>query len=141
MKRLLIATIILLLWAGPAMAKIDSEDVGLFIFRTIDLKQTLDIVDSEYYELNQNYIHRHSKPSDEPNYTYCEKNPLLGNHPSKERVYWYFGSLYLLDWYFNKKSGESHKWYTFNKWWQRIQIGAEAYCVNNNYELGLGWGF
>ena len=59
MKRLLIAAIIMLLWASPAMAIIDTESVGLFALRLIDFKQTLDIVDSGFYIPDSEYMKRH----------------------------------------------------------------------------------
>ena len=167
MKRLLIAAIILLLWASPAMAiepddlpefsyeigQIKSEipkkniwnetDYILFMLRFIDLGQTLYITGSTTLPeatiqvSDGRTIYR---PKQEIPNGY-EMNPLLGKHPSKESVILYFISLMTLDRYLDHKSHDNPNWLAVNKWWKRINIGAELYCVNNNYRLGFGWGF
>lgn len=74
--KVIILTIIMLLWASPAMGKIDTESVGLFTLRLIDFKQTLDIADSGFYIPDSAYIKRHPS-SNKINYDHYEKTYCL----------------------------------------------------------------
>lgn len=65
-----------------------------------------------------------------------ETNPILGEHPSKEEVYLYFGSGLLLNYLAVK--------YLPDPWWkvqQVFQIGISLACITNNISLGIGFSF
>lgn len=162
MKRLLIITIILLLWANPAWAieldelpefhyeigQIEREptqcntwgeqDAFLLFLRIIDWGQTRDIADSLTVE------HGYAIGNDgrkiltytRTYYKYTEANPLLGEHPSLEKVDTYFTLCILLDMlvaqYTNPK---------FHKWWNIVGITLETYCVSHNIQSGVKFKF
>ena len=81
-----------------------------------DWAQTLEIAD------NQN--------------RWVERNPLLGSHPSKERVSWSIGGALLANTVIHRV--------LLDKWLGRYQlclIVAEGTAVAENYQLGVRAGF
>jgi hypothetical protein len=132
MKRLLIATIILLLWASPAMG-IEPEkqgfwasrdpwtkqdtywQIGVLVTQVIDWGQTREIsVNPEYYE----------------------KNPILGEEPTLQEVNRYFAVCILGNYFISKVLPKS-----WRRKWQAGSILNQIYYINNNYELGIKMNF
>jgi hypothetical protein len=78
-----------------------------------------------------------------------EKNPILGKHPSDNKVDIYFASCIILHTVVAnyipdvaKKLGMGDEAADVSrKWWQYLWIGAELKVINANYKLGLKMDF
>lgn len=119
-RRLFLLLCILFLLAFPSgtsgadpWSKQDLTLEGIYlIFKTLDLGQTLDIA---------------GQPD-----RYHEVNPIIGEHPSKNRVYAYFITTSLLH------IGITHFLpKAYRPWFQGVTIGLSAGCVIHNYSIGL----
>jgi hypothetical protein len=67
---------------------------------------------------------------------YYENNPVLGKHPSTERVDMYFPICMAAHTAVAMALPTKYR-----KWWQYVFIGVEAGMVANNLSIGLGMGF
>jgi hypothetical protein len=67
---------------------------------------------------------------------YYEKNPLLGEHPSTEKVDVYFAASIAANTAIAMALPPEYR-----KWFQYVSIGVEAGVVANNFSIGLGVGF
>jgi hypothetical protein len=67
---------------------------------------------------------------------YHEHNPLIGSHPSTEKVDVYFPVCIAAHTAVAMVLPSEYR-----KWWQYVFIGIEAGAVANNLSIGLGVGF
>ena len=67
---------------------------------------------------------------------YYERNPLLGSHPSTEKVDAYFAASIAAHTVVSAALPPEYR-----KWWQYVSIGVEAGVVASNFSIGLGVGF
>jgi hypothetical protein len=132
MKRLLIATIILLLWASPAMA-IEPEKQGFWASRDPWTKQDtywqLGVLVTQIIDWGQT-----REIATNPNY--YETNKILGEHPTLQEVDRYFIACIAGNYLISKALP--------NNWRRKWQIGSmlfQTYYINNNYELGIKTNF
>ena len=116
---------------------------SLFIsLMIIDWKQTDRLMrikesityEEEIYDENEIYIGYKEKTYTQ--YKYKEKNPILGEHPSRKRLAVYMGTCII-----------SHTLIAYilpRPWreiWQAFGIGIEIYAVSSNYATEVKWGF
>lgn len=99
--------------AADPWSKQDIALEGVYlVFKALDLGQTLDIA---------------AQPD-----RYHEINPIIGPHPSSDRVYAYFITTSLLH------IGITHFLPSkYRPWFQGVTIGLSAGCVVHNYSIGL----
>jgi hypothetical protein len=67
---------------------------------------------------------------------YYERNPILGEHPSTEKVDIYFPACIAAHTMVAMALPPEYR-----KWWQYVAIGVEAGVVASNLSIGLGVGF
>lgn len=67
---------------------------------------------------------------------YHEHNPILGSHPSTEKVDAYFAAGIVTHTAIAMALPPEYR-----KWWQYVFIGIEAGVVASNFSIGLGAGF
>jgi len=67
---------------------------------------------------------------------YAENNVLLGDHPSLGQVDAYFAGAMLGQFLVAHALPSKYR-----KWWLASTIAVEAYCVGNNWGLGIGFHF
>ena len=67
---------------------------------------------------------------------YYERNPLLGQHPSRGKVNTYFAIAIPL--HIGVTYALPKKWRSF---WLKGSIGVEVLCVGNNFVLGINTAF
>ena len=119
MKRVLwIAVLVVLVGCGPrTWTQADSaREAAYLALHVVDWGQTLEIADN---------------PGQ-----YHERNPVLGDHPSRGRVNAWFAGTALLHPVVSYLLPDDLRPY-----WQYGTIGLEMYCVGNNVSLGIGMGF
>jgi hypothetical protein len=75
------------------------------------------------------------KIADNPD-DYYELNPILGKHPSREDVIFYFVGTYVAETALAYLLPDEYR-----PWFQYLLIGSSAICVGNNLSIGLGVGF
>lgn len=90
--------------------------IALTGLKAVDMMQTLKIADN-------------------PD-RYYERNPILGDHPSREEVLAYFGVSYLA-----VTTAAIFLPPEIRPYLQYAVIGVSAACVGNNLSIGLGMGF
>ena len=162
MKVILLSLILLMMVASPCMAididrvnadlhdtiarpiTVDNDtqkkgwnnwDTTLLFLRVADWGQTRDIATK-----TQKVIIGHDSINNigiiEEEYVYTETNPILGTHPSLEKVDTYFvccmGCDYLIAKYVSPK---------LHKCWDVIGIVLESYCVNHNLQTEVSFKF
>lgn len=165
MKRLLIAAIILLLWASPAMAieldelptlnyeigQVDIEptknnywewqDTAYIASLLIDWRQTQIIATEktpEHWETGYFKDGTEYKTLIPERYKYKEYNPLLGKRPSLEKVNYYFAFSNISYIYLKHKSYQNGgKWLKAFSLYQKCLLAIELTCMNKNYQLGI----
>ena len=67
---------------------------------------------------------------------YHENNPILGKHPSRGDVNAYMATTLILNWAVAYAMPHPYR-----EMWQYAGIAVEAYCVGNNFHIGLRLAF
>lgn len=124
-KQLAIVALLLFGLSTPCLAEPNKSDAVLFILRAVDWRQTTVIATKQFQPGWYNW-------DDGSKYVYSEANPILGKHPDKHDVDRYFASLILIDMLIAEFGPE---W--LHKSWNSIHIGAELFCVDRNYKVGI----
>ena len=156
MKRLLIAAIILLLWASPAMGitldelpefhyeigqiknepaqnNIEPEKQGFWASRDPWTKQ------DTYWQIGvlvTQIIDWGQTREIAVNPKYYETNPILGKYPTLQEVDKYFIACIVGNYLISKALP--------NNWRRKWQVGSilfQTYYINNNYKLGIKMNF
>lgn len=151
MKRLLIATIILLLWASPAMA-ITLDELPEFRYEIGQIEMIADESEPEpekqgfwasrepwtkkdkYLQATSIVLQildwRQTLLID--NYGLMESNPILGPHPTDKEINKYFpcyiGTTILITHILPQK---------YRKYWMSCCIGESLRCLKMGYDLGI----
>lgn len=125
MKKLLIALILLFGLSTPCLAEWGKEDAALLILELIDWGQSRTIATEKYPE---GWV----SANDGTKYIYSEKNPLLGDHPSLEKVDIYFSLCILTNYLIAKYANEK-----FHKFWAYSAIIIECHAIQKNHSVGV----
>ena len=132
MKRLLIATLILLFWASPAMG-IEPEKQGFWASRDPWTKQ------DTYWQIGvlvTQIIDWGQTREIAVNPKYYETNPILGKYPTLQEVDKYFIVCIAGNYLISKVLPNN-----WRRKWQAGSILNQIYYINNNYELGIKMNF
>lgn len=130
MKQLLIFLVLLFCLSTPCLAKWDEADTALLTMRLIDWGQTRDISTKKY---KSPYVSGY----DGSQYLYHENNPILGEHPSTEKVDTYFASAIAIDFFISRFATKSKIVNKFKKYYQQYMICNTFCCITGNYNLGV----
>jgi len=136
MKQIFTVLVLLFCLSTPCLAEWEKTDTALLVLQVVDWGQTRDIATRK---CEPPYISDY----DGSEYLYHETNPILGKHPSEEKVNTYFASSILINYlvakFDNKKNNEKFKGKPkkLHKYWNYIGIASETYFITHNYNLGI----